>query len=251
MNFGRDPGSGLWLPRHARPTRIFAATHLVGFGAGSSGIGGNDSYTKLLLHCDGADASTTFTDASPAARGNATANGNAQVDTAQSVFGGGAYLGDGTGDYLSYASHADWDLGGAGGGDFTIDFRVRFNSASTDESLIRAGNLAGTGWDFYVTNVNTIRLYNGSSSSIAWTRSTGTWYHLALVRSGSTITLYRDGTSMGTFTDLDMNNDGVALGIGGGAGTTYSLNGWMDEIRISKGIARWTADFTPPAGAYD
>ncbi len=248
---------GLLLPGRAPRIRglcsSFAATHLVGFGAGGdAGIGGNDSFTKLLLHCDGADASTSFSDVSVGgAHGAATVGGNAQVDTGQSKFGGASYQGDGTGDYLSWANNADWNLGGAGGGnDFTIDFWVRFNSASTDECLIGPGNLAGTGWNLYVSNVNDIRLYNGTASTIAWTRSTGTWYHIAVVRNGTTVTWYRDGTSVGTFSDLDLNNDGLAMRIGADTGGSFSLNGWMDEIRISKGIARWTANFTPPTQAY-
>lgn len=209
---------------------------------------GNDSFAKLLLHCDGSDASTTFTDASPSARGNATVSGNAQVDTGQSKFGGASLLCDGSGDYLSYASSADWNFGAAGSGDFTIDFWVRWNSVS-NTNLINAGNFAGTGWDFYYQS-GTLRLYNGSESTLSWTPSSGTWYHIALVRNGGTITCYIDGTSIGTFTDLDMNNDSRDLQIAAAAGS-FPLNGWMDEIRVSKGIARWTSNFTPPTEAYD
>lgn len=106
-------------------------------------VGGNDQYTKLLLHCDGADASTTFTDASQAAHGNATPNGNAQVDTAQSKFGGASALFDGTGDFLSYADHADWHFGS---GDFMADFWVRFNSVSTAKFIGQWGGSTDLGW---------------------------------------------------------------------------------------------------------
>ena len=69
----------------------------------------DDGYTVALLHMDGADTSTTFTDESGKTW---TANGNAQIDTAQSVFGGASGLFDGTGDYLSASDHADWQLDG-------------------------------------------------------------------------------------------------------------------------------------------
>lgn len=214
-------------------------------------MAGNDSYVKLLLHCDGADASTTFTDASPSARGNATVGGNAQVDTAQSVFGGAAAIFDGSGDYLTYASHADWDLGGVASGDFTIDFRVRWNGTPGDSSLVSAGDLAGNGWNLYYRTSPNIRLYNsGGDSSLSWAPSGNTWYHVAVVRSSATITCYIDGTSIGTFTDKDMNNDSQPLYIGNDPSGFYALNGWIDELRISKGIARWTANFTPPSEAY-
>jgi hypothetical protein len=228
-----------------------AVNHLIGFGARRASVaGGEDLNTKLLLHMDGADASTTFTDASPTARGNATVNGNAQVDTAQSVFGGASLLLDGSGDYLSYASNADWNLGAAGGGNFTIDFRIRFAATGTNV-LVGASNApdAASGWALYVTG-STIRLYNGTESTLTWSRSTSVWYHVALIRSGSTITCYIDGTSIGTFTDIDMNNDSGALGIGSSGSGAYNLNGWIDEFRLVKGAAKWTANFTPPASAY-
>jgi len=214
-------------------------------------IGGNDAFTKLLLHCDGTNASTTFTDSSSAAH-TMTANGNAQVSTAQSKFGGASLLCDGSGDYVSSPNSTDWNLGGAGAGDFTIDFWIRFNSVAAAYGLVATGNFGGTGWTFYFVNTSggQLRLYNGSESVIAWAASTNIWYHVALVRSSSTITCYIGGTSIGTFTDLDMNNDSGALRVGDGGDSGSSFNGWMDEVRISKGIARWTANFAPPSGAY-
>ncbi len=80
------------------------------------------------MHFDGSDASTTSGDSSTAAHGNATFAGNAQLDTAQSKFGGSSLLLDGTGDYLTYADHADWTFGTS---DFTIDGFVRFASSTT------------------------------------------------------------------------------------------------------------------------
>ena len=75
-----------------------------------------DIYTKSLLHFNGADASTTFTDESGKAW---TASGHAQIDTAQSVFGGASGLFDGTDDYIYAADSDDWNLGTL---DFTVDF---------------------------------------------------------------------------------------------------------------------------------
>ena len=88
-----------------------------------SGAGGG-AQTVLLLHCDGTDGATTFTDSSDTSH-TVTANGNAQIDTDQSKFGGASGLFDGTGDYLSIPDSADWDFGT---GDWTIDFLIRFNA---------------------------------------------------------------------------------------------------------------------------
>ncbi len=83
-----------------------------------------DPFTRLLLHMDGTDGATTFPDSSPSAR-TVTVNGNAQVDTAQSVFGGASALFDGTGDFLTVPEAADFDIAT---GDFVIDFRWRTSS---------------------------------------------------------------------------------------------------------------------------
>lgn len=218
--------------------------------AGAPGIGGNDANTKLLLHCDGTDASTTFTDASSSAKGNATVNGNAQVDTAQSKFGGASLLLDGLGDYLEYISHADWNLEGT---DFTIDYWIRWAADPADDVTIGAGNYAGTGWVNTLNGSGAFGIYDTGWKTLAWDPAADTWYHVAIVGSGgtgATVTIYINGVSQGTITDPDMNNDASALRIGGyTAAGIYGINGWMDEIRISN-IARWTANFTPPASAY-
>ena len=87
------------------------------------------AFTKSLLHFDGADASTTFTDESGK---TFTARGNAQLDTAQQKFGTASGLFDGTGDYIDTPDHADWFLGT---GDFTIDFWVRFSDVAVDQGF--------------------------------------------------------------------------------------------------------------------
>lgn len=235
----------------------FAASAARAFRAPAGGVG-NDSFTKLLLHCDGADASTTFTDVSVGgAHGTATAGGNAQVDTAQSVFGGGSLLLDGSGDYLEYANHADWNLGGAGGGnDFTIDLRARLAAVDGTQRGFVATFNSGTnaGWYFYVTS-SAIGVWTGAGTdrNVAWSPATDTWYHVALVRNGTTITIGVDGASLGTVADGDFNNDSqpIRIGIRQIDTTGQELNAHLDEIRITKGLARWTSfPFTPPTAAY-
>jgi hypothetical protein len=109
----------------------FMLTNLGGFGAGGDNIGGNDSFTKLLLHCDAADGTTTFTDSSAAAH-TITPGGNAQIDTAQAKFGASSVLFDGTGDFLVADGHADFAFGT---GDFAIDFWLRPNAINAFKAL--------------------------------------------------------------------------------------------------------------------
>lgn len=219
------------------------------------------NFTKLLLHCDGVDGSTSFDDASIYNK-TVTANGNAQVDTAQKVFGTGSALFDGTGDYLTMSSTTDFQFGN---GNFTIDFRIRFVShaalahifdygPSTDRFNIRydGSNLVCTMRTADVEILNVTK---------AWSPSNDTWYHVALVRgwggNANDFAFTVDGTLLvSTTTDAtaDISGQSGDAAIGARAQDVpgqSSLNGWIDEFRISKGIARWTADFTPPSAAYD
>lgn len=215
-----------------------------------------DTYTKLLIGADGTDAATGILDR---ATGKAiTIAGNAQIDTAQSKFGGGSLLLDGTGDYVTLVDSADWDFGT---GDFTVEAFVRLSSLpGTDVFYTVASNYTNstTGWTFHIGNPGGVRYlmfnYAGVTSyNAAWTPSTNTWYHVVAERVGSTLTLYVDGVSIGsTSNSTDITGATSVLTIGAladGIGTS-TLAGWIDELRISKGIARYGAAFTPPTGPH-
>ena len=254
----------LWLPPKPaiiRPwekppvTASLMVNQLIGFGVGG-GFGGNDSFTKLLVHCDGADASTTFTDSSSLAH-TLTANGNAQVDTAQSKFGGAALLLDGTGDYVSVPSHADLRFGT---GDFTIDLWVRRSASQTNKGII-ANRSSGTATEWILQwDDDQANQLNWSTGAAYIINNPGSplnqdqWYHIEVSRSGTTVRMFVDGTQLASATDSNNYTGTSAIWIGGeayGGGTPTYMTGWIDEVRISKGIARHTANFTPPTGPYD
>lgn len=221
--------------------------------------GGNDSYTELLLHMDGADASTTFTDSSSNNHGD-TAVDNAQMDTDQKKFGTASGLFDGTGDYVTYADHANWFMST---GRVTIDFWVRFNTVQTSTFYYQKNAAGGAYVSFHYKTAATAGwqfiYYDGAAIQIivdgAHTPAVNTWYHIALIRGWGddnddwAITV--DGTQVGTtvtdataWPDLDQ-----IIHIGAASAANYH-DGWIDEYRISKGVARWEANFTPPAKAY-
>lgn len=217
-------------------------------------MAGIDSYTKLMLHMDGVDGSTTFTDSELTPK-TVTANGNAQIDTAQSVFGGASGLFDGSGDYLSTPDSSDFALGS---GEWTFDMRLRFNSRGAFNTIASQWPASAGQYNFILTVANTNLLYffystNGtsvSSISVTWNPSTATWYHLAVVRTGNVVKFFVDGTQVGTdqsfnVTLFDSSSDFIIA-----TNQTNYFDGWMDEFRFSKGIARWTANFTPPTSAY-
>jgi hypothetical protein len=219
-----------------------------------------DSFTKVLLHFDGTDGSTTIRDDAPTPHAW-TASGNAQIDTAQSKFGGASLLLDGTGDFVSTPDSADFTLGA---GDWTVDLWFNCNAAGgTFENLAgqSTGSESNSAWQVFRTTVNTIRamVFDGSSFTFVdgTTQFTNVinpgWHHLALVRSGNILRLFVDGVLEGgevAFTGT-VPDATVALDVGTIAGDTSTpWTGWIDEFRLSVGIARWTANFTPSTVAY-
>lgn len=231
------------------------------YATGTVMVGGNDTFTKVLLHGDGADASTTITDSNAGGAAHTwTANGNAQVDTAQSKFGGASLLFDGTGDYVSTPDHANFTLGS---GDFTIDLWVRTTTSGTALNIAGQANSAGlanadSAWSisksaadkivFSLVQGTTVTTVTGTTSLAA-----NTWMHIAAVRTGNVLKLFINGTQEGgdiAFTGA-VNDSASVMAVGrAGAITTTEWNGWVDEFRVSVGTARWTAAFTAPTTAY-
>ena len=215
-------------------------------------MAGIDKYTKLMLHCDGADESQTFTDSSFTPH-TVTAVGTAQIDTAKKKFGSGAGLFDGNSDYLTIPDHADWDFNS---GDWTIDCWVYSGNVTAGNAIIYGQYTDNTNRVWVLLDENNIRL-DVATLSLSLTGAHGlsnnTWAHLAFVRYGNEWDLYVGGVSKANTTETgDYPNIAsvVSIGIGYYSGTPYYFGGHIDEFRISKGIARWTSNFTPPTQSY-
>ena len=104
----------------------------------------------------------------------------------------------------------------------------------------------------WINSSGKVYYYTGGSQRIVGTTvlNTGQWYHVALVKNSGTTTLYLDGTSEGSFSDSLTYIQPTTFRIGQRyAGTLYNLNGYLDDFRITKGVARYTANFTPPTQA--
>ena len=207
--------------------------------------------TVLMLHMNGTDTSTTFTDSDDGAK-SVTAVGNAQLDTAQQKFGTASGLFDGTGDKLTVADSADWDWGT---GDFTIDFWVRYN-VLTSFFLIEFTAATGDVYIFYSDSGKKIEgVINGGSFTTgtnSFMPSTATWYHIAVTRSGSSVYTFVNGSqigSTGTVTQSIQNATGLEI-IDSAESGPLVLNGWIDEYRLVKGTAVWTSNFTAPSTEY-
>ena len=230
---------------------------------------GIDSYTKLLLHANGGDATTRFIDnANDDQDGNncvlmlhfdgadtatttidaatnkaVTFVGTAQLDTAEKKFGTASLLLDGNSDYITLADSADWDFGA---GDFTIDFWFRFNADSACVICDNGAWVYSTGFNVEIANDLIYVWLNANSYSFTFAPSEATWYHIAVSRNGTDLKAFVDGTQVGeTATSSDDITSAYTLTIGS-LTDSYRLNGWLDDFRIVKGTALWTANFTAP-----
>lgn len=210
----------------------------------------NFANVALLLHGNGADGSTSFVDNS-VNNLTPTANGNVQIDTAIYKFPTGSIQFDGNGDYLNYGNQSVLDLGS---GNFTIEFWL-YKNANTAYMTVCGDFLAASTNTFSILfddNGTKITWFNGASTSFTLTAtntmSNTTWTHIAFVRSGTTLTLYQNGNANGTGT-LSTNYNATTnflIGIDPQLIATRWLNGYLDDFRITVGIARYTAAFTPP-----
>jgi hypothetical protein len=212
-------------------------------------------YCVALLHFDGADGSTTITDECGKTW---TANNNAQIDTAQSVFGGASCLFDGSGDYVRTANQTDFDFGT---GDFTIDFRIRFNSLPTGDNYPNqvapfcdgpAGSASQNG--FYIGNPNIYYNVNDSQRIVSGEHGMviNTWYHVGLCRNGNDWKIYIDGdlvASANNSINIPTYDNSVDV-MGDDYGAMNKFNGNLDEYRILKGFADTYNILNTPVAAY-
>lgn len=210
-------------------------------------------YTKLLLHLD-----NNVTDSSSVPK-TVTNVGPVTFNNASPKF---SYYGifDGSTGYLSIPDHADFDFGN---GDFTIEAWIKRNAAPTYEKIINHGDGSGydTAFDFGIdTNRIGAYVYNAHNyyggETVGTITGTG-WHHVALVRNGGNLLAFIDGvkeTLSSSLSTLALNTVAYPLLVGtilvGVDYTNYMFSGNIDEVRISKGIARWTANFTPPVAPY-
>jgi len=231
-----------------------------------SASGGNDAYTKLLLHMDGLDGGVTFTDSS--ATGHAVTPTNSTTSTTQFVYGTASGLFNGTNAYLTIPDSAEWILGTNA---FTVDFRIRFTALPAN------GDFAGIWFDAQnVDNYVHCSLYNNAGTYYlyfqyrtgggvvqtvlvaAWTPTLNQWYHVALIRgwggAANSFAFAVDGSLVGAPATVAATLPDIAgsfyIGVTGANGHNEYLAGYLDEFRFTNGVARWTANFTPPTQSY-
>jgi hypothetical protein len=206
----------------------------------------NFASVSLLLHLDGTDASTTFTDSSSNAF-TITRGGNAELDTAITKFGTAAVIWDGTGDFLRTPSDVDFTFGT---GDFTIEFWSYFSSSFNTGLAAILMSVGAFRNITYTASTLRFRSDGGTNLITGGALSLSTWHHIALTKSGNDHKLFINGTQTGsTYTNsTSYTADRITFGANNTGGNNYL--GSMDEIRVTTGVARYTANFTAPTQAF-
>lgn len=235
-----------------------------------SGFNTTDAYfssVSLLIHADGTNGLTSFVDNSSLAS-TITTNGGTQVTTTSPKYGTGSALFDGTGDYISVPSSTSLDLGTV----YTIEFWINpriidgiHNFGIMERGIYETGTSTWTELAFAVRLLwlGPVRTYfygtvgNEQYVDTPASLTVGVWQHFAVVRNGTTAAIYVNGVSVATISGLNTPAASTrALEIGRFSFTTSStphyedFDGKLDDIRITKGVARYTSNFVPSPVAF-
>lgn len=200
-----------------------------------------------LLHADATVGTNITTDVSPSPKTVST-TGSAVISSTQSMFGGASIYSPGSGSYFTVANGAG---GAVGTNNFTMEGWCYVSSGAGTSILYSLNNPASSFGGVHMTPSG---LYASTSGS-AWDISPSgginlidsTWHHTAIVRNGTSLTLWIDGVLRSTYTIAA----GATFDFTGTLGTIFVGNTntaaveYVDEFRFTRGIARYTAPFTP------
>jgi YD repeat-containing protein len=219
---------------------------------GTPAVAGDADFAKvsLLLHMDGLAGSTSAVDSAPMPK-TITASGNIQLSSTGSKFGGSSSLFDGAGDYWSAPHSSEFSIQS---GDFTVEAWVyRASSGQQHYLLSKRSNTQADGWEWRITAANALQFFHTAGTQISSTIAvpTGAWVHLAATRNGTTVRLFIGGALAGSATFSNgVENTADTLKIGVGNDLSGGFDGYIDEVRITKGLARYAAAFTPPTTSF-
>lgn len=181
--------------------------------------------------------------------------GNVQASTVQKKFGNSSIYFDGSGDYL-VANSAFNDLYTFGSGDFTIEFWLYLNTTTGVQIIYDGRPTSGGGGaqpTIYTSGTTLIYYTNVGNRISAAALTASTWQHIAVCRSGTATKMFVNGSQVGTtYTDSTVYVNaagaprlGIELDL-----VSYPLNGYIDDLRVTKGYARYTANFTAPTETF-
>ena len=253
---GTDTGTGRYTLGYMDEIRVSNVARYVANFTPDTTEFSSDANTKLLIHSNTTMGSTTFTD-SGASTHTITAGGG--IKHVANKVGTGMAAFDGTTDYLTSPTSPSWDFGGE---DFTIEFWTYVNALPGVFAMFAERDSNATNkrsWNIGLYPAGTIDAsWNTDGTNTGWvsitttgTVSAGAWTHIAWVKNGSTSKVYINGTADATTSTNSgaVYNSDRGISIGAYASNTYSLDGYIDDLRISQ-TARYTSTFTPSTTAF-
>lgn len=247
--------SAKWRREPERPTTDFLMNPYR-FGGGSS----SDPYYSnvvFLLDASGmANGATAFVDVKGK---TVTTAGNAQAKTDKFIFGTSSAFFDGTGDYLSVPDSSDWAFGT---GDFTVEAFAAPNVNAEERYFLSQATALGSFFPFLLGRSASNQFYPRTSNgaTILTPGTGGTWAnltfkHAAISRVGNTLYSLFDGAVIGSVSVTGvtfMDSTGLLFigAYGGDSGSTYPWKGWIDQVRITKGVGRYNGSYTVPSAKF-
>lgn len=215
-----------------------------------------DGYTTLLLHWDWPNNSTVFTDSELTPKSVSVA-GDSKISTALSKFGSSSMYFDWAWDYLTLPNSNDWEFGSW---DFTIDWweyrtacwnrPVLARDSSMTFTPFLIGYCDGGSWFSQIYITSNWSSWDIASGKSLWTTTFNIWNHFAVVRNGNNFYIFKNGFQTDSWTSsLSILANSNSLNIARWEGSDFA--GYLDELRISKWVARRTSNFTPPTMSYN
>lgn len=239
------------------------------FGGGTP-PGGDPHWANvvMLLHCDGADGSTTITDSSTSGK-TVSANGGASLSTSSPLYGS-ASASLPSGGWLQVPDSSDWAFGSS---DFTVEISARFDanpsSSAGDYGICLIGQTvaatSGRSWMIHIggSNLSSCNVYcavyfgaggEHRASASGVNLSLHTKHVFAMSRVGGTLYMLLNGVVIAskdiTGTNVKTSTNSLTIGRFNDPGYTYFLDGDIDEVRITKGIGRYSSSYTPSADPF-
>lgn len=194
---------------------------------------------SALLHMDGTPGSATATDETGKTW---TTTGTAIITNTTAQFGQSAVF-DGTGGAITGPSSSDFSFGT---GDFTIECWGNFTSIAANRALFSYGS----NQTVYLATNGTLYFFDGSGNILTGpTITLGAWDHYALVRNSGLLGLYFQGVNVsnGTYTTNVVSTNMI---VGNNSPANTPMQGYVDEFRVTKGVARYMSNFTPPTSPF-
>jgi hypothetical protein len=168
-------------------------------------------------------------------------------------FTGGSMYFDGTGDWSIIPTSPNF---GYGTGDFTIEFWMYWTGAGTQTIVSNLTNSSSSNPHLYLSAGVLVYFTAGVDRITGSSITTNQWYHIALSRTSGSTKLFVNGTQSGS-TYADSNNYGTTAPFGlatywnnGTPNAASVYSGYISDLRITKGHARYTSNFTPPTGSH-